>query len=305
VDERRIWVDGELVPWNEARLHVLSQSAQRGSMVFDVASCHWLPEGPAVFGLREHAQRFLDSAGLSCMRLRLDLDQLESAIGEAVRANPGAQTVKLSAYFPGVSLDVLPRETHASVAIAAFSLEDLYPGAKKPGVRPAALQVADPRKMPGWVMSPQAKLAAGYLYTSVAKARAREEGFDDILLLDERGDLAESSTQSFFLVQDGIVLTAPTDTVLRGVTRAVVLDLAKDEGIELREAAMPAAALASADEAFLTGTTIDVWPVARIDERIFPEPVPGPTSARLRDRLRRLLDGADPVFSPRWLQKLP
>ena len=303
--ERRIWIDGTLVPWNDAQVHVLAQSPQRGSLVFDVASCHWLPDGPVVFGLREHAERFLGSAALSGMELGLELEPLLAGIGEAVRANPGCETLKLSAYFPGVSLDVLPRESRAQVAIAAFSFRDLYPNARSgPAARPAALQVAVPRKMPGWVMSPQAKLAAGYLYTSVAKAHARVEGFDDILLRDEHGDLAESSTQSFFLVEDGVLHTATTDVVLRGVTRGVVMELARDEGIELREGRLPYEQLESAEEAFLTGTTIDVWPVARIDTRCYPEPVPGPVTERLRLRLARLLEGKDPDFSPRWMQKV-
>ncbi len=306
VHERKIWVDGELLPWADVHVHVLSQSAQRGSLVFDVASCHWLPDGPTVFGLREHCERFLASAELSSMTLGLGLDELMAAVGAAVRANPKAEVVKLSGYYPGVSLDVLPRESRATVAIAAFSVADLYPGAKSgPGTRPAALQIADPRKMPGWVMSAQAKLAAGYLYTAVAKARARAEGFDDILLRDEHGDLAESSTQSFFLVCDGVVHTASTETVLRGITRAVVMELAADEGIAVREGRIPYEQLESCDEAFLTGTTINVWPVARIDALSLPEPLPGPVSARLRARLARVLEGVDPKFSPRWLQKLP
>ncbi len=286
-------------------MHVLSQSAQRGSLVFDVISCHWLPEGPALFGLREHTQRFVESAELSGMDLPLDLDGLLAAIAETVGANPGAQTVKISAYYPGVSLDVLPLEREATVAIAAFAVEDIYPELKgNPFARPAALQVADPRKMPPWVMSPQAKVAAGYLYTSVAKARARAQGYDDILLRDEHGDLAESSTQSFFLVEDGVVYTAPIDYVLRGITRAVVIELAKDEGIDVRETRIPYDQLGRATEVFLTGTTINVWPVARIDKRSLPEPVPGPVTGRLRGRLERLLEGADPEFSPRWLQAL-
>ncbi len=304
VDERRIWVAGELRPWHDVNMHVLSQSAQRGSLVFDVMSCHWLAAGPAVFGLTPHVERFLNSARLSGMALPLDLAGISAAIGDTVRANPGAEIVKMSAYHAGVSLDVLPRDPEATIAIAAFSVRDIYPGAGSPGrPSPAALQIADTRKMPPWVMSPQAKLAAGYLYTAVAKAEAREKGFDDVLLLDERGELAESSTQSFLLVESGTLLAPGYDYVLRGVTRRALIDLARDEDIPVREEVLPRDLLERADEALLCGTTINVWPVARIDELRLPAPCPGPVTQRLAQRLDALLAGTDPLCA-RWIEPL-
>jgi branched-chain amino acid aminotransferase len=305
ISERRIWLDGELVPWERANVHVLSQSVQRGSLVFDVMSVHWLADGAAIFGLRAHARRFINSAQLSGMTLPLGLDGVLTAIGETLRANPGAEVVKISAYYPGISLDVLPRESVATIAIAAFAVGDLYPGARSgTPQKPAELRIADPRKMPSWVMSPQAKLAAGYLYTAVAKAEARKKGYDDILLLDENGDIAESSTQSFCIVDGGAVYTAPVDTVLRGITRKVVLELARDEGIIAHETRLPRAQLARAEEAFVCGTTIHVWAVSRIDEIKFAQPVPGPVTTRLAERLAKLLEGRDPVFSPKYMQKV-
>jgi branched-chain amino acid aminotransferase len=298
--ERRIWVDGALIPWQDATLHVLSQSAARGSLVFDVMSCHWLEAGPAVFGLREHVERFARSAELSGMALPADVQRLLGGVGEAVRANPGCELVKINAYYPGIALDVLPRDSLATVAIAAFSPEDVLPG-PLPERPPARLQIPDPRKMPPWVMSPQAKLAAGYLYASVAKARARTDGFHDILLLDEHGNLAESAAMSFMLVEDDTVCVPPLDYVLAGITRYAVLDVARDAGIAVRESAIPREAVHRASEAFLVGTTVNVWPVAEIDGHKLPEPVPGPISQRLSERMDALLEGRDPLSS-RWMQ---
>ncbi len=301
-DASRIWVDGRLVPWADATLHVLSQSAQRGSLVFDVMSCHWLASGPAVFGLRPHVLRFQNSARLSGMELGQDLDGLLRGVSEAVHANPGCEMVKMSGYYPSFSFDVLPRDARATVAIAAFSLGAV--GAARPadGPPPARLHIAEPRKMPAWVMSPQAKLAAGYLYTAVAKAEARRAGFDDVLLLDEHGDVAESSTQSFFLVERDTLHTAPLDTVLASVTRRAVLEIAAELGMAARESApLPRALLERADEAFLCGTSVNVWPVELVDERRF-ERAPGPVTAALRGALARLLRGDDPKLGPRWLE---
>ncbi|MBW2416106.1 MAG: aminotransferase class IV [Deltaproteobacteria bacterium] len=300
--DRRIWIDGVLIPWKDATLHVLSQSAARGSLVFDVMSCHWLDDGPAVFGLREHVERFVRSAGLSGMTLPSDADALIAAVGETVHANPGCEVVKVNAYFPGIALDVLPADPLATVAVAAFSLQDVVPGPSGPR-RPARLQIPDPRKMPPWVMSPQAKLAAGYLYASVAKAGARRDGFDDILLLDEQGNLAESAAMSFMLVEGERLCVPPLDYVLAGVTRRAVLDLARDEKIEIAEEPVPRDAIERASEAFLVGTTVNVWAVAEIDGHKLPEPVPGPISVRLAARMKAMLAGSDPL-SARWLEKV-
>lgn len=297
--DRQIWVDGGLIPWNEANVHLMSQSLQRGSMVFDVMSCHWLPHGPAVFGLRAHTRRFLNSAQLSGMELPLGLDGVLTAVGEAIRANPGATVVKLCAFYPDVTLGVLPKTPVATLAVAALDPAEVGEGQR---VRePASLHIPDPRKLPPWVLSPQAKIAASYLYASVAKAEAQRLGYDDVLLLDEQGNLAESSTQSFFLVEERALYTASDEYVLRGVTRKVVIELAKDEGFFVHESEVPRSRIGSSDEAFTCGTSNPVWPVARIDDRNFL-PTPGPVTTRLADRLDLLLKGRDPVFSPKWMQ---
>jgi branched-chain amino acid aminotransferase len=303
---RRIWVDGALVPWERATVHVLGQSIQRGTLVFDFMGVYALPKGPAIFGLREHVERFLRSAELNGMQLRLGPDEIAHAIGETVRANPGAEFVKASAYWPGIGLDVLPTDPAPSVAIAAFGYEEIVGRPRPPaGARkPARLQIADAIKLPASVLSPQVKIAAGYTHAAVAKARAREAGFDDILFLDARGDVAESSTQSFFLVDQGIVRTAPLEVVLDSITRRAVIELARDERIPLKEEPVPRSVLDSAEEAFLVGTTTDVWAVERVNGRRFSPPVPGPTTKRLADRLARVLAGRDPDFSPRWMQPI-
>ena len=302
LSERKIWLDGALVPWESATVHVMSQSIQRGSLVFDVMACYGPPGDVRILGMREHVDRFLGSAELNGMQLGLGRDDLIAAVAEGVRANPGCEIVKISGYYSGVSLDVLPRGERPSVAIAAVSIRDIYGVDLEGDLPPARLQVAETIKIPATVLSPQVKIAAGYTGAAIAKQRARREGFDDILFLDAQGRVAESSTQSFFLVQDGSLHTAPVDHVLAGVTRRAVLELAADEGIAVEEKPPECDQLTSADEAFLTGTTIDVWPVARIDAREFPPPVPGPVTERLARRFARMIAGEDAAFSPRWMQ---
>jgi branched-chain amino acid aminotransferase len=299
---RMIWVDGRLIPWAQATVHVLSQSLQRGSLVFDLMACVWLDSEPAIFGLTEHLDRFESSMRLSRMVPGPTRKDIEAGVRAVVHASPGATQVKVSAYYPSPSLDVLPLDASASVAIAAYSAEDIDPSAPK-AKPPARLGVAESRKMPGWVLSPQAKLAAGYLYTSVAKLEAKSRGFDEVLLLDEADCIAEGSVQSFFWAATGTLFTAPTSTVLAGVTRIALLDIARLEGIEVREVSEALSALDTADEAFLAGTTARVWPVAQVEERRFPS-APGPVTARLRARLDALLAGEDASLSPRWLARV-
>ncbi len=303
LEERKIWLEGKLVAWPEVTVHLLSQSVQRGSLVFDVMQVCETARGPAIFGLREHTERFMNSAALNGMELEHDLDALLAAIAEVVRANPGCEIVKISGYYDSISFDVLPANPHVCVAVAAFSIADIAPSGA--GERPnARLQIAHPRKMPSSVLSPQIKVAASYTHAAVAKKRARAEGFHDVLFLDEYGNLAESSTQSFFLVTEGLLRSAPTDLVLAGITRRAVIDLARDEGLIIKEEPLPGDLLARAEEAFLTGTSSGVWAVERIDGHELPAPVPGPISSRLIERFARMLEGEDPVFSPRWVQSI-
>jgi branched-chain amino acid aminotransferase len=300
--ERVIWRNGKLVPWGDVTVHVLSQSLQRGTLVFDVMPVYWLTRGPAILGLDEHVERFEQSAELSGMTLPVGTAELRAGIAEAVRANPGAEIVKISAYYPGASLDVLPVDPMPHVAIAAFALADLSKAGRASAAGPARLQVAESRKMPASVLNPQIKIAAAYTHAAFAKARAKAAGFHDVLFLDEQGQLTESSTQSFFLVCDGSLRSAPLDAVLAGVTRRLAVELARDEGILVKEEPMPRALLARAQEAFLTGTTSNVWPVARIDALELPAPIPGPITARLVARFAKLVADEDRVFSARWLQ---
>lgn len=303
-EERRIWIDGKLEPWQAATVHVLSQSLQRGSLVFDVMACYGEPGHERIFGMVEHVNRFLASAASNEMELDLDRSAIVAAIAATVRANPGSETIKLSAYHTGLSLDVLPRDARASVAIAAFRFRDIY-GVDAPAKRsPARLAIAASAKTPARVLSPQVKIAAGYTAAAVAKQRARREGFHDILFLDLEGRVAESSTQSFFAIEAGSLRTAGLDSVLAGITRRAVIEIATEEGIAVRQEAPPRSLLETAGEAFLAGTTIDIWPVARIGDRELPQPVPGPVTLRLRDRLAQVIAGQDPKLSPRWMQPL-
>lgn len=304
--DRRLWIDGELVPWERATVHVLSHSLQRGSLVFDYLSVHETPRGPAVFRLDEHVERFLCSTRLVGLPLELGAGVLRAAVLETVRANPGSRSVKMSAYLPSIEVDVVPVDDHVSVAIAAYD-----PGAdilarKKVPVPPFRetlrlwLEKERRNRRPD-ILAPQAKVAANYTSPMVAKWAARKRGYDEILLVDEQGFLAEGPTTNFFLVdQDGVLHTPPERTVLHGVTRRSVIEIAEHDGRKVHQEPLTPGSLSGAAEAFLTGTTAGVWPVESVDGRPIGEGAPGPVTSELRRRFVEVSSGHDPAFA-HWL----
>lgn len=311
--DRLIWIDGALRPWAEATVHVLSHAIQRGSLVFDYMSVHdlaagneaGLPAGPAVFRLDAHVDRFFTSCELMGLPVGQGATEVREAIRETVRANPGARAVKISAYFASVEIDVVPVDTHVTVAIAAYDpkadIQERLPAPAPPKPETLALWIEKhSHQRREDIVSPQAKVSANYASPMMAKAAARAEGYDEIVLVDEDGHVAEGPTTNLFLVNDaGELLTPPATKVLHGVTRRSIIELAHAEGLPFRETPIRPDELLAASEAFLTGTTAGVWPIASVDRQPLVA-CPGPLSKRLGERFRRVARGDDPAFKG-WL----
>lgn len=304
--DRRVWRNGEFIAWEDATLHVLSHAAQRGSLVFDYVSVHQNPQGAAVFRLGEHLERFYRSCELIDLNLDYPKEVLTQAVLETVRANPGAKAVKLCAYIASVEIDVVPVDDEVHVDIAAYDpVADVLAHKSKPATRRGPTcrlwiekQIHNRRED---IVSPQAKVAANYVSTMGAKARARAAGYDEILLVDEFGQVAETPTANVFIVdQSGAVLTPPVNRVLLGVTRATVLELARASGFETREAAITPDELQAASEVFLTGTTAGVWPVVVVDGEAIGSGEIGPVAKALQERFESVVSGGDDEFA-HWL----
>ena len=300
--DRKIWLNGELVDWAGATLHVLSHAAQRGSLVFDYMSVHQNPQGATIFRLPEHIERFHRSCKLIGLRLEREPAELELAVVYTVRSNPGATAVKISAFIGSVEIDVVPVDDEVGVAIAAYDpISDVLAHKQKKGPKRTATcrlwiekQIHNRRED---IVSPQAKVAANYVSSMEAKARARAAGHDEILLLDEDGQVAETPTANLFMVdRDGTLVTPPVNRVLIGVTRSTILELARASGLEVREAAFAPDELLKACEVFLTGTTAGVWPVVAIGGGDV-----GPVAKLLQERFERVVSGRDPEFA-HWLE---
>jgi len=303
--DRKIWIDGQLVPWEQATVHLLSHSLQRGSLIFDYMSVHATPRGPALFRLRDHVDRFLRSAELVGLPLAHDAKSIADAIVVTVRANPGATSVKVSAYLPSIEVDVVPLDEHVSLAVAAYNpaTDIIAHKAVKPSYSPALkLWIEkDRRNRRQDIVPPQAKVAANYTSSMFAKWAARRAGYDEILLVDQDGFVAEGPTTNVFWVDAaGVVRTPPEEKVLLGVTRRSILEIAKHDGLPVAESKVRPEQLMQAHEVFLTGTTAGVWPVASVDDHPIGDGQPGPVSTRLRARFQAVVSGAEPAFA-HWL----
>ena len=302
---RKIWIDGELVPWERASVHLLSHSLQRGSLVFDYMSVHETPRGACVFRLREHVERFLCSVELVGLPLAHGRDEIEAAILASVRANPGARAVKVCAYLPSIEVDVVPMDDRVALAIAAYDpMADVIE--KNPGrwVSRATIRLwveKERRNRRKDILPPQAKVAANYTSPMAAKWAARRAGYDEIVLVDEDGFVAETPTANLFWVDGaGALRTAPDERVLLGVTRQALLEIAKHEGRDIAQALLRPEDLARQAEVFLSGTTAGVLPVESVDGKPVGDGKPGPVSMQLGARLREIQTGRDPAFA-HWL----
>ena len=303
---RTIWRDSEFIAWDDATVHVLSQSLQRGSLAFDYLSVHATRRGIAVFRLRDHVERLAVTCEIVGLPLDYAVDELVDACAETVRRNPGAKSVKISALIPSVEAELVPQDPRVSVFIAAYDGDRDIIGRNR-GRSHRRTEVSlkierEKRNRRDDIIPPHAKVAANYTAAMTAKWRARQEGFDDIVLLDENGWVTEAPTANLFLVDaSGGLATPPANKVLLGITRASIIELASTIGRTCEERDISVDELRRAPEAFLTGTSEGVWPALRIDGDPVGDGNVGPVTARLRETYRAVVRGEDPAFE-HWLQ---
>lgn len=292
-----MWLDGEIVESASVTIEVMGHAPQRGSLVFDVGSFHRARGGVALFRAREHVARFMQSARIVGLAVPFEQSELVRAAVDAVATcGRDAGLVRWSVYFAATEPDLLPRDKSTHVAIAAQLLQD------PPRARPIRVATFDDaRKASPAALSAEAKVAAAYVGPMIARRRAVAAGADDVVLLDEEGDIAEAPIANVFAVSSGVLWTPPLGRVLPGITRDAVLALARASGVPVREAALSRAAFAAADEAFLTGTPLPIAPIGAIDGRALD--APGPVTAVLVERLGAAQRGEDDAFAA-WLTRV-
>lgn len=301
LSRRKIWINGRFVGFAQARVHLMSHSFCRGSAVFEVMSVHQTDLGPAVFRLDDHLARLFRSAELTYMRLPLSLAQMKEAVLATVKQNRIQNgMVKLMCYYPAVEFEVVPRSPEVAVAVVAVDpAKDLSAARFKKELRkPAEICISRWRKIDPRTVPVEAKCAANYLGGMVAKLEAMRLGFSAPILLDLSGYLSEGATESLFLVKNRTLKTPALGSILSGITRRSVLEVARDIGIRTVEKKIRPAELLQADEAFFTSSMVKVYPISRVEKRSLP--APGEIS-RLLDRALEKICAGKVMSYRKWL----
>ena len=289
-----IWRDGEFIPWADAHVHVLSHSMQFGSAAFEGIRCYHTPDGPAIFRLREHLTRLLNSLKIYRMELTYSIDELSAACCALVLKN------KLNACYlrPMVvrgygAAGMVPFESPIEVYLPCWPWGTyLGDGALENGVD--ACVSSWHRPAPNTIPS-LAKVAGNYLGGQLIKMEALANGFDEAIALSTAGTVSEGSGQNVFLYIDGALITTPLDgSLLGGITRDSIMRLAQREGLTIREQIIQREMLYTADEVFFTGTAAELTPVRSIDRIKVGAGKVGPVTKRLQAAFLDIAHGRAP-----------
>ncbi len=259
-----IWYNGKLVPWRDCNIHVLTHGLHYASCVFEGERVY----NGQVFKLREHTQRLIDSGRELGFKIPYTLEELEKATRDTVEAQGFKDAyVRPVAWRGSEMMGVSAQQTRINVAIAVWEWPSYFsPEARMRGIRLTRSQWRRPAPDTAPV---HAKAAGLYMICTLSKHAAEAQGFDDALMLDYRGQIAESTGANIFLVQEGRIHTPTPDCFLNGITRQTVIGLARKRGYEVIERAIMPEELAKTDEIFVTGTAAEVTPVGQIDEHNF------------------------------------
>ena len=300
IKDRIVYINGEYVPWEKATVHIMSHSFGRGSAIFEVISLHATASGPAIFRLQAHIERLFRSAELLDMELPLAKEDLYQAVAGTVKRNRLQKGfIKMICFYPEFSVEILPPQKQLSVSVFAIDPEQDLGGIGLPFEEGTTLFISNWRKLDPLTVPIEAKASANYLNGMVARLEAKKNGFENAVMLDTQGFIAEGGTESAFLVKDNRLMTPATGTVLKSITRMSILEAAKTVGIDCFEGQLKPELLFEAEEIFLSCTPFKVLPVRQINDRKM-ENAPGPLTRKIADLLDDIGSGNDDRFKD-WL----
>ena len=293
-----IWQNGEFVPWDEATVHVLSHGLHYGTGVFEGIRCYNGEVGPAIFRHAEHLERLANSARMYFLDLPYDTAQLAEATRELIRRNGLEDCYIRPLAFRGYGeMGIYARSAPVEMTIAVWTW-GAYLGeeGKRHGIR---AKVSSWRRIPSSSLIPHAKASGQYLNSILAKTESAQAGYEEAILLDERGFVCEGSGENIFIVTDGKAITPPqTASILDGITRKSVITILRDSGLEVLERDIARSELYGADEVFMCGTAAEVVPVREVDEHPISEP--GPITRLAQEQYENAIHGREPRYAE-WL----
>lgn len=282
IESEWIWFDGELVPFADAKVHVLSHSLHYGLGAFEGIRAYAQPDGkPGVWRLEEHLVRFLDSLRMARLGQPYTLEQLTDACMTVLERNSFDEAYIRPLSFMGagqMGLGARNNPLHTVVAAWKWGAYLGDDGITK-GVRLKTSSFS--RNHPNAAMS-RAKITGHYVNSIMARYEANEDGYDEALMLDFHGMVAEGTGENVFVIKDGVVKTPPVTNILPGITRRTIIEILAHEGYEVREQLFGRDAFYVADEAFMCGTAAEVTPIHSLDRRVVGDGVPGPVSRKVQ-----------------------
>ncbi len=294
-----IWYDGKMVPWRDATTHVLTHSLHYGLSVFEGLRAYKTARGTAIFRLKEHTDRLFNSAHIYMMKLPWDRATLMDAQRQVVRENELESCyVRPIAFYGSEKMGVSPKGASVHVAIAAWPW-GAYLGADglEKGIRVKTSSFA--RHHVNVTMA-RAKIASTYANSILANLEATDHGYDEGLLLDVDGFVAEGAGENLFIVKDGAVIEPEIASALTGITRNTIHRLAKDLGLELMSKRLTRDDVYIADEAFFTGTAAEVTPIRELDGRVIGAGKRGPITEKLQTAFFDIVNGRSEKYND-WL----
>jgi len=296
----KIWLDGKLVAWDDAKIHVLTHALHYGVGVFEGIRAYRTGDGrSAVFRLREHMQRLFDSAHIVLMEIPYSIDRLCEAVLETLRANRQAEGyIRPLAFFGYGSMGVgAMNPVQVTIATWPWGAYLSEEGLKK-GIR---AKVSSFTRMHVNVNMVRAKVSGQYVNSFLANREAAMAGYEEAILLDTEGYVAEGSGENIYIVKGGTLYTPPLSSpVLAGITRDSVLRIARDHGVPVVEQKFTRDTMYLADELFMTGTAAEVTPVREVDNRRIGSGSPGPVTKRIQETYFRAVHGEEPRYRE-WL----
>jgi branched-chain amino acid aminotransferase len=279
----KIWMDGELVDWDQARIHVLTHTLHYGCGVFEGIRAYPTDAGPAVFRLTDHIGRLFNSAKIFMIDIPFTMDEIIEATKMTIRVNGMAECYIRPIVYLGygeMGLNPLPCPVNVSIAVwpwgAYLGEEGIANGVR---MKISSWQRHDPNAMP-----PAAKGTGMYINSSMAKVEALKAGYDEAILLSPQGYVSECTGENLFVIRHGRIITPPLSAgALEGITQDSVITIARDLGFDVEYGNLLRSDLYTAEEAFLTGTAAEVVPIASVDDRPVGAGKPGPITRRMQE----------------------
>ena len=294
----KIWMDGELVAWQDAKIHVLTHTLHYGCGVFEGIRAYETSRGPAVFRLDDHIDRLFNSAAIYMIDVPFDRDQLIAATLETVRVNEVRSCYIRPLVYLGygeMGLNPLPCPVNVAIAIWPWGTYLGDEGIQN-GIR---LKISSWRRHDPNTMPPAAKGTGMYINSSMAKVEALKAGYDEAVMLSPQGNVSECTGENIFVVNDGAIVTPPPSAgALEGITQDSVRRIAEDLGVDYRVENLLRSDLYTAEEAFLSGTAAEVVPIRSVDDRELGDP--GPITRQIQETYFAAVRGEDDRYKD-WL----